>query len=330
MEKEYFLGLDMGTGSLGWAVTDTSYHLCRAHGKDLWGMRLFETAKTAEERRQFRCSRRRLDRRNRRIQLLQEIFASEIYKVDPGFFLRLKESRYYPEDKMDVKEETPALPYTLFVDQNYTDKEFHKEYPTIYHLRKRLMESREPADVRLVYLALHHLVKHRGHFLFAGIEGDKVTDFSSAFSEFYRIIGEQELNFGLEMDENKCQQIKDILQNSRYTKSKKAAELIRELCASTGCEKALLKLIAGCKVKLSAIFDDAECDSYEKPQISFSEGGYEDNAGIIEGELNDRFIVIASAKALYDWSVLVNILGDSATISEAKVKVYEKHKSDLK
>ena len=53
-EKEYFLGLDMGTGSLGWAVTDQEYQLLRAHGKDLWGIRLFEAANTAEERRQFR------------------------------------------------------------------------------------------------------------------------------------------------------------------------------------------------------------------------------------------------------------------------------------
>ena len=102
MGRPYFMGLDMGTGSVGWAVTDLSYKLCRAHGKDLWGIRLFETAKTAEERRQFRCSRRRLDRRNQRIQLLQQIFAPEIAKVDPGFFLRLKESRYIPEDKRDI------------------------------------------------------------------------------------------------------------------------------------------------------------------------------------------------------------------------------------
>ena len=84
--KDYFMGLDMGTGSLGWAVTDSGYCLCRAHGKDLWGIRLFESANTAEERRVFRCGRRRLDRRNRRIQLLQQIFAEEMAKVDPGFF----------------------------------------------------------------------------------------------------------------------------------------------------------------------------------------------------------------------------------------------------
>ena len=26
--KEYFLGLDIGTGSVGWAVTDTQYNSC--------------------------------------------------------------------------------------------------------------------------------------------------------------------------------------------------------------------------------------------------------------------------------------------------------------
>lgn len=33
MEKDYYLGLDMGSGSVGWAVTDDQYHILRAHGK---------------------------------------------------------------------------------------------------------------------------------------------------------------------------------------------------------------------------------------------------------------------------------------------------------
>lgn len=49
----YYLGLDLGTGSLGWAVTDENYQILRRHGKDLWGVRLFDNAKTAEERRIF-------------------------------------------------------------------------------------------------------------------------------------------------------------------------------------------------------------------------------------------------------------------------------------
>ena len=40
MGEEYFLGLDMGTGSLGWAVTDDKYQILRRHGNALWGVRL--------------------------------------------------------------------------------------------------------------------------------------------------------------------------------------------------------------------------------------------------------------------------------------------------
>ena len=102
MQQDYFLGLDMGTGSLGWAVTDNQYQVLRRHGKALWGVRLFESASTAEERRIFRTARRRLDRKNWRIQVLQELFSEEICKVDEGFFLRMQESKYYPEDKRDM------------------------------------------------------------------------------------------------------------------------------------------------------------------------------------------------------------------------------------
>ena len=44
MTQKYYLGLDMGTSSLGWAVTDSNYNLLRAKGKDLWGVRLFPEA----------------------------------------------------------------------------------------------------------------------------------------------------------------------------------------------------------------------------------------------------------------------------------------------
>ena len=92
------------------------------------------------------------------------MFAEEISKVDPGFFLRMKESKYYPEDKRDEDGKCPELPYALFVDKTYTDKEYHKEFPTIYHLRKMLMETDTMPDIRLVYVARHHTMKHRGHF----------------------------------------------------------------------------------------------------------------------------------------------------------------------
>ena len=82
MKGEYYLGLDMGSSSVGWAVTNEKYEILRAHGKTLWGVRLFDSAQTAEERRGFRTAKRRLDRRNWRIELLQKIFAEEVEKID--------------------------------------------------------------------------------------------------------------------------------------------------------------------------------------------------------------------------------------------------------
>ena len=143
MKENYYVGLDLGTGALGWAVTDENYNVLREHGKDLWGVRLFESAQTAEKRRQFRGSRRRIQRRNHRIELLQEIFADAINEIDDGFFLRMKESKYVPEDKLDIEGQCPELPYALFVDKNYTDKDYHCQFPTIYHLRRYLMKTQE-------------------------------------------------------------------------------------------------------------------------------------------------------------------------------------------
>ncbi|MCJ0602256.1 type II CRISPR RNA-guided endonuclease Cas9 [Enterococcus cecorum] len=97
--NKYYLGLDMGSASVGWAVTDENYHLVRRKGKDLWGVRTFDVAQTAKERRVTRGNRRRQDRRKQRIQILQELLGEEVLKTDPGFFHRMKESRYVVEDK---------------------------------------------------------------------------------------------------------------------------------------------------------------------------------------------------------------------------------------
>ena len=66
---DYYLGLDIGTDSVGWAVTDMGYHVLRRKGKSLWGIRLFDPAQTAAERGGYRRTRRRLQRRKQRIHL---------------------------------------------------------------------------------------------------------------------------------------------------------------------------------------------------------------------------------------------------------------------
>lgn len=326
MIKDYFVGLDLGTGSLGWAVTDKDYEILRAHGKALWGVRLFDSANTAEERRAFRTARRRLDRRNWRIELLQSLFAEEIMTTDAGFYHRMKESRYMPEDKREENGKTPVLPYALFVDVDYTDKDYYKKFPTIYHLRKWLMNTDETPDIRLVYLALHHMMKHRGHFLFSG-NLESIKEFKGTFKQFIENIKE-ELDFHISTEED-IEQIEEILKNSNLTKSVKKTQLIKLLGAKTPCEKAVFALITGNTVKLSDLFSDSGLDNSERAKISFTDNSYEEYAGALEAELGEKYYVIELAKAVYDWSILVDILGDYSSVSEAKVAVYEKHKKDL-
>ena len=177
---DYYLGLDIGTDSVGWAVTDLDYNVEKFNGKAMWGIRLFDAATPAADRRSFRVSRRRTDRRQNRIKIVQELLGAEVEKVDPCFFLRLQESKYHIEDK-DAR---VRQKYTLFADQDYTDYDYHKEFPTIYHLRKALMDHERKFDIRLYYLAISDFMKHRGHFLFPGDVGiTSAASVESAFSE---------------------------------------------------------------------------------------------------------------------------------------------------
>lgn len=67
---DYYLGLDIGTDSVGWAVTDMSYNILNFNRKAMWGIHLFDSGKTAEDRRVHRIARRRLERRKQRLQFL--------------------------------------------------------------------------------------------------------------------------------------------------------------------------------------------------------------------------------------------------------------------
>ncbi len=128
MSEQYYIGLDVGTDSCGWCVTDSAYNVKKFKGNAMWGIRLFDESQTAAERRAFRGSRRRLMRRRQRLDWLEMLFAEEIQRVDPEFLIRLKESNLYIDDK------TVTGKYALFTGK-YTDKDFHKAYPTFYHLR---------------------------------------------------------------------------------------------------------------------------------------------------------------------------------------------------
>lgn len=324
MNKEWYLGLDMGTNSLGWAVTDTAYQVIKKNGKALWGIRLFDEGHTAEERRLFRTARRRTQRRSRRIDLLQELFAEAVAEKDPGFFQRMNDSRYLPEDK-HVQQRN-----ALFCDSGFTDKDYYKAYPTIYHLRQALMTKDGPFDVRLVYLAVHHIIKHRGHFLFDSFAAG--PDGLPGSGEAFAVLRDACMDImGLEIPDTEEAAVAAILTDRRMGVNGKSRALLEHLPQPKEKPvKELAKLLAGGKAGLDALFGDETLKDFDKNKLSLGDSDYDDKIDEIAAAVGeDRFELIAAAKRLYDWALLAELMGGSRTLSEAKVKVYETHRADL-
>ena len=44
---DYYAGFDIGTDSVGYAVADTDYNLCKFKGNAMWGVDLFEESNSA-------------------------------------------------------------------------------------------------------------------------------------------------------------------------------------------------------------------------------------------------------------------------------------------
>ena len=131
----YNIGLDIGTNSVGYAVTDMDGKLIKIKNKNFWGVRLFDEGKTAAERRLYRSSRRRKQRRKQRIYLLQQILENEIRKTDDNFFARLNESFKNQEDR--------GHHFNLFIGESLNDQTYYNKYPTIYHLRYDLIRKKK-------------------------------------------------------------------------------------------------------------------------------------------------------------------------------------------
>ena len=330
MSKKYYLGLDIGTNSVGWAVTDENYNLCKYAGKRMWGIRLFEGGETAEQRRISRSNRRRLSRKKQRIDLLQELFAEEIAKMDPTFFIRLNESRLHLEDKSTGEK------FPLFTDKDYTDIQYYKEYPTMYHLRKELIENSKVHDVRLVYLACHHILKNRGHFLINGSFSDvkKLSSVCESMLNSFNGISKYQIEI------NDIERLEEILSDRKKQKSVKAKELIQIFecgpCEDKTDEKTckaivsnLSKWLTGLKGNINSIFD-MQFEEIDTSSFSFTEPKYEDTiSAALEEKYPDYADVIQKVKTVYDWSVLVEIMEGEEYLSFAKVNAYNKHKENL-
>ena len=316
--KKFYIGTDIGTNSVGVACTDEDYNLLRAKGKDCWAVRLFDEAETAEKRRTYRTNRRRLDRRKQRIKFLQELFSPFI--TDETFFIRLNNSQFLPEDK-------DAL---LFGDKNnlfsgeYDDKRFHEEFPTVYHLREALINGCD-YDLRLYYLAIHHIVKYRGHFLFEG-SLEEARDVSRLLKDLNEVIsdtyGEDAPHFCV----SDVGEIKKALLDENKTLKDRQFALEGLFDVDDKISKEIIKGILGAKISPVTLFDE---DKKEEKSFSFKDVT-DETFESMKPVYGDDFALLSAIRAIYGFVTFEKILKGYSDVSSAMIAVYEKHKNDLR
>ncbi len=320
---EYNIGLDMGTGSVGWAVTDEAGNLLHFKKQPTWGSRLFDSAQPASEARIHRGQRRRYVRRRWRLDLLQALFADEMNQVDPTFFERINHSRTVEGDP-------------IFNGTDFTKAYYYDRFATIYHLRKWLMETDEKADLRLIYLAMHNIVKHRGNFLREDEKNLKSKDANpkAAAEDLYAALADWSTSRGLDKPTDKSAKLAKALQNddrlNRSTLAQEIATLVAVAVPEELDQKKFSRALANAMVGLSAEFKDAFGDfPCEKTKISL--GNEEDLEKLKEACPDDCTALLDALCGVYSAFVLQGLLSyvPGGSISENMIAKYDQYDKDL-
>lgn len=339
----YNIGLDIGTGSVGWCLTDNNGHLLKINRKgdngktyrnSAWGVRLFASADTAADCRIKRSTRRRYNRRRTRVIELRKIMSEMIMPVDPNFYARLDEAFLWNEDKSDKAK----APFLLFNDKELYDIKYYKKYPTIYHLRKYLLETKEKADPRFIYLALHHMMKYRGHFLFEGQSFEAMDNIKDTFIELEQLInvyvkGKEEIEDN-NKNNDKYEAIKICLADNKV-KNKDKKENITDIFIKAGYDnkysKELAAAVLGYEFNVGIIVNDNSLTDEDGKALKakFADAKYEEQEEKLSDTLGERYYIVEALKKIYSWKVLHSILGDSMFLSCAMVDKYEKHGEQL-
>lgn len=332
MDKEpYGIGLDIGTSSIGWSVVDMNGRIKRVKGQTGLGVRLFEEGQAAAERRGYRTTRRRLSRRRWRLRLLREIFDEPISAIDPSFFARQKASNVSSKDTKFV------TTYRLFSD--ISDGKFYKDYPTIYHLRQALMTEHRQFDLREIYLAIHHIVKHRGNFLRSGnpqkFQPGKL-DFNERFTRINQAWLEIFDELAPRLPEEGLEDVTAIILDTTRSRLDRQRALVKQLMKMTGNQKpwkpvltAFCKAILGLKAQVYLILglDVAKAD---QKLLTFSLADIEDHRDDLAALMDENQTVLLEKLVDLQAAIqLTEIMPDGKGFSESMVQSYVNHKEHL-
>lgn len=338
VKEDYIVGLDIGTDSCGWVAMNSNNDILKLQGKIAIGSRLFEGGKSAADRRLFRTTHRRIKRRRWRLKLLEEFFDPYMAEVDPYFFARLKESGLSPLDK---RKNVSSIVFPTAAE----DKKFYDDYPTIYHLRYKLMTEDEKFDLREVYLAIHHIIKYRGNFLY----NTSVKDFKASkidvkssiekLNELYENLG---LDLNVEFNISNTAEIEKVLKDKQIFKRDKVKKIAELFAIKTDNKeqskriKDISKQVANAVLGYKTRFDTIALKEISKDELSdwnfkLSDIDADSKFEALMGNLDENEqAILLTIKELFNEVTLNGIVEDGNTLSESMINKYNDHRDDLK
>lgn len=331
MDK-YNIGLDLRTDGVGWSVTDPAGRLIRRNGKHLFGTVVFEEAASAKERRRYRAQRRQRDRAKVRIDALQNLMAPDVLAEDNAFYIRLDDTSSDREDRA-AKNLYSTLPDNLFEDGSklvFNKQNGRKSLP-IYEIREELATQHKKADARYVYLAIAHILKHRGYFT----ETDRLDEESLRaeaamhLDQYIRYINDQFfMNIYLDPSGENLLNYLDMLVSEDPGKEDRLNGIIQQdFSAGVKGEavmKAVTKLLQGRTVDLSEIFSQKR----KRGLISFATLRSIDVYDRLSDEAADA---VQHLEAVYEWAHGVDLRTHTKheLISTEMSRRYNLHREDL-
>lgn len=338
VKEDYIVGLDIGTDSCGWVAMNSNNDILKLQGKTAIGSRLFESGKSAAERRLFRTTHRRIKRRRWRLKLLEEFFDPYMAKVDPYFFARLKDSGLSPLDKRKNV-------FSIVFPTAAEDKKFYDDYPTIYHLRYKLMTEDEKFDLREVYLAIHHIIKYRGNFLYnTSVKDFKASkiDVKSSIEKLNKLYDKLALDLNVEFNISNTAEIEKVIKDKQIFKRDKVKKIAALFAIKTDNKeqskriKDIFKQVANAVLGYKTRFDTIALKEISKDELSdwnfkLSDIDADSKFEALMGNLDENEqAILLTIKELFNEVTLNGIVEDGNTLSESMIKKYNDHRDDLK
>lgn len=202
-----------------------------------------------------------------------------------------------------------------------------------------MLETKEKADPRFIYLALHHMMKYRGHFLYEGQTFEAIDNIKDTFIELEQLINvyvkEKEETEYNNKNNNQYEAIKNCLADNKV-KNKDKKENITDIFIKVGYDnkysKELAAAVLGYEFNVGIIVNDNSLTDEDGKALKakFADAKYEEQEEKLSDTLGERYYIVEALKKIYSWKVLHSILGDSMFLSCAMVDKYEKHGEQLK